>query len=622
MTDADGIVRIMGLDVGTPMTLDRFRDPETGAHLAPVRAYPGPVTGLPAGQTSPLFAVVDTGMDLTHPWIAATLVDSIDFTGQGEADRNGHGTWVTLQFLHLSPMPVGVLNVKALGDDGTGSVNALARGIRWATRRGATTINVSAGVYQASCRGDCPVCTAALAASDAGIYVAAAAGNDGADRTMCPAKAALTHPQSRVSSAGSLNKSGTSPAAYSGKATSYGPDVIVPAYLLPVSAAGDDPANWDPKHREASAFALLKAALWGALSGDTANGMKLLDEVITRCADDPAPGVRAFAAKALLNKGNVFLGQRQFAEEVAAYTGVIDQFGGEADDYIRDEVAGARARRAAARQREGDNAGALDDLTAIIDRDVPLTPDATLPDRTRWQQPAWAFLHRGKLLRGLGRQAASDADFAAARRWFSQAAEDGHTNAMTALGHMIMGNEPEEARPLFERAAAGGELDAMFNLGILLTRSEPATAKAWYEKAARAGHASAAYNLGVMVEQSDPARAWHWYEVAADHGHAVAMFNLAAMLMPLSPLVGRQWMEKAAAAGDAEAADWLRKTPARRATEADIDAEHQRLAAMRAVMASMGARGLVPRLATGRPAPVPAPRKRSWLPSFKRARGG
>ena len=539
MTTGDGVVRILGLDVGSPMTLDQLRDPETGAHLAPVRAYPGPVIGLPAGQTSPLVAVVDTGMDLTHPWIAATLVESIDFTGQGEADRNGHGTWVTLQFLHLHPMPVGVLNVKALEDDGTGSVNALARGIRWAARRGATTINVSAGVYQASCRGDCPVCTASLAASDAGINVFTAAGNEGPDRTVCPAKAALTHPQSRVRSSGSLNKTGTSPAVYSGKATSYGPDAIVPAFLLPVAAVDDDPANWDPKHRKASADALLKLAVSVTLGGDTANAMILFDEVITRCADDPAPGVRAFAAQALLNKGNVLLGQRRFTEEVAAYTGVIDRFGGEADDYIRDVVDGARGRRAAARQRDGDNAGALADLSAIIDRGLPLTPDATLPDRTRWQQPAWALLHRGELLRGLGRAAEADADFAAARRWFSQAAGDGHTNAMTALGHMIMRSEPEEARPLFERAAAGGELDAMCKLGLLLTRSEPATAMAWYEKAAEAGHARAAYNLAVMVVESDPARAWHWYEVAAGHGHAGAMFNLAAMLMPLSPLVGR-----------------------------------------------------------------------------------
>ena len=546
MTDADGVVRITGLDVGTLMTLDRLRDPETGAHLAPVRAYPGPVIGPPAGHTSPLFAVVDTGLDLTHPWIAATLAESIDFTGQGEADRNGHGTWVTLEFLHLSPMPVGVLNVKALKDDGTGSVNALARGIRWATQRGATVINVSAGVYQPSCRGDCQVCKAALTASEAGIHVFAAAGNEGADRTMCPAKAALTHPQSRVIAAGSLNKTGTSPAVYSGTATNYSLDAIVPAYLLPVSAADDDPANWDAKHREASAFALLKAAVIG---GDTVNAMKRFDEVIARYTDDPAPNVRAFAARALLNKGKAFFRQRRFAEEVAAYTTVIDRFGGEADDYIRDEVDGARGLRAAARQREGDNAGALADLTAIIDRDLPLTPDATLPNRTRWQTPAWALLHRGELLRGLGRPAEAEADFAAARRWFSQAAGDGHTNAMTALGHMIMRSEPEEARTLFERAAAGGELDAMFNLGLLLTGSEPATAMAWYEKAAGAGHARAAYNLGIMVVESDPARAWHWYEVAAGHGHAGAMFNLAAMLMPISPVVGRQWMEKAAAAG-------------------------------------------------------------------------
>jgi TPR repeat protein len=514
-------------------------------------------------------------------------------------------------------MPVGVLNVKALGDDGTGTPDALARGIRWATRRGATAINISAGVYQPSCRGDCPVCTAALAASDAGVYVAAAAGNEGADRTMCPAKAALTHPQSRVHAGGSLNRAGTAPAAYSGKASSYIPDARVPAYLLPVSAASDDPGDGGPKYREASAFALLKLAVVRTLNGDTANGIRLFDEVVARCADDPAPRVRAFAARALLNKGNAFQRQRRFAEEVAAYTAVIDRYGDETDDYIRDEVDSARARRAAARQRDGDNAGALADLTAIIDRNLPLTPDATEPDKERWNGPAWALLHRGTLLRTLGRQPEADADLVAARRWFSQAAGDGHTNAMTALGSMIMGDSPSEARALFEEAAAGGESDAMFNLGLLLAKSEPATAMEWYEKAAGFGNASAAFNLALMLVDTDPVAAQGWYETAAAGGHAGAMFNLAAMLMPTDPETGRQWMEKAAAAGDAGAADWLKS-----------DEEAQHLVAVRAAYAVASRFGTRPAvvLGPGAPAvpapPVPAPRKRSWLSSFKRVKGG
>jgi hypothetical protein len=195
-SDPSATVRILGL--GTPegaLTLDRLRDRDTGARLAPVRADDNAVMGLPEGQTAPLVAIVDTGLDLSHPWITRTLVDSVDLTGQGEEDRNGHGTWVALTGLAVYPMPIGLLNVKALGDDGTGTVDALARGIRWAARHGATYINVSAGVRQSWCRADCPLCRAALAAAAGGAEIGAAAGNAPGEPT-CPAKAGLLHPGS------------------------------------------------------------------------------------------------------------------------------------------------------------------------------------------------------------------------------------------------------------------------------------------------------------------------------------------------------------------------------------------------------------------------------------------
>lgn len=547
MPAADGVVRIMGLNVDNVLTLDRLRDPATGAYLAPVRPDGGPVTGLAQAQTAPLFAVVDTGLDPSHPWIAATLVESVDLTGQGEADRNGHGTWVALELLRFIPLPAGLLSVKALGDDGTGSLDALARGIQWAVLHGATGINVSAGVYQPSCQGDCLACRAALAASDAGITVSAAAGNE-AGITTCPAKAALTHPQSRVSATGSMNIDGTGLAPYSGQANHYYPDYIIFDYLLPVPPAGDDPATRGPKYRAAAADSLIRQAIGANISGSLPLALSNLDEVVSRYGDDADPEVRALAAMALVNKGSLLRQHRRFQEEVPCYTAVIDRYGTESDDRVRKEVSSARSRRASALERQGDAAGALADYTAII-RDVPLTPDMISPDRTLWKQPMWAFLNRGTLLRTLRRQQEAEADFASARRWFELAAKNGHTDAMTALGSMIQHNDPAQARRLFEKAAAGGEVDAMYDLGILLANSEPATARSWYEKAARLGKSSAAYNLALMLQDSAPAAAREWYRAAADSGHAGAMYGLAVMLNPTDPATAMSWCEKAAESG-------------------------------------------------------------------------
>jgi tetratricopeptide (TPR) repeat protein len=535
-------------------------------------------------------------VDLTHPWIAATLVDSVDLTGQGETDRNGHGTWVTLEFLRFCPLPVGLLNVKALGDNGTGSEDALARGIRWAARNGATVINVSAGVYQPLCQGDCLVCRAALAASDAGIGVSAAAGNE-AGITACPAKAAFTHPRSRVIAAGSANTGGTGLAAYSGQASYYYPDHVLLDYLLPVPPAADDPGARGPKYRAATADSLIRLAINLDIGGDLAAAVRNLDEVVARFGDDADPEVRANAARALVNKGAMLRRHRRLAEEIPCYTVVIDRYGTEADDRIRREVGSARSRRATALSVQGDSAGALADYTAIIG-DVSLTLDMIAPNKLLWKEPVWAFLHRGTLLRKLGRPQEADADFESARRWFELAARRGHTDAMTALGSMIEASDPTRAQSLYEKAAEGGELDAFYNLGVLLTNADPAAARSWYEKAARLGKASAAYNLAFLLQQSDPVAAREWCEVAARAGHAGAMHFLAVMLQPSDPGTAMSWLAKAAEAGmagamtdfgvllldaDPEAArTWLERA----AAAGDPDAS-KRLAAM--------------------------PRKRSWL---------
>ena len=99
-------------------------------------------------------AVVDTGVDADHPDLKGRVIPGYDFVDDDDnaADGNGHGTMVAgiiaattgngKGIASVAPQAK-VLPVRVLGDDGTGSSQDVARGIRYAVDRGAHVINLS-----------------------------------------------------------------------------------------------------------------------------------------------------------------------------------------------------------------------------------------------------------------------------------------------------------------------------------------------------------------------------------------------------------------------------------------------------------------------------------------------
>jgi len=139
-------------------------------------------------------AVVDTGLMLDHPWINRSIEKSIDFTGEGVEDLNGHGTMVALILLATAP-GVKIFNVKVMDSEGRGTEKDLIKGIEWAVQEGAQIINLSVGVYRKKwgiwdCKGDCKICRVAEKAARSGVLVVAAAGNE-PGKTYCPAKVGI-----------------------------------------------------------------------------------------------------------------------------------------------------------------------------------------------------------------------------------------------------------------------------------------------------------------------------------------------------------------------------------------------------------------------------------------------
>jgi serine protease len=140
-------------------------------------------------------AVVDTGVDATHPDLSHAVlpgVDLVDSTGDGRTDPNGHGTHVAgiiaaavngVGVEGLAPN-VSILPVRVLGRDGSGPDAVIAQGILWAVRNGAQVINLSLGGTDL----DPLLADAVDQAISAGVLVVAAAGNSGnSGDTMYPA---------------------------------------------------------------------------------------------------------------------------------------------------------------------------------------------------------------------------------------------------------------------------------------------------------------------------------------------------------------------------------------------------------------------------------------------------
>lgn len=99
-------------------------------------------------------AVLDTGIDASHPAFSGVAVTEEDFTGEGNGDRDGHGTHCagtifgrTIQGIRIgvAPKVKRALIGKVLGTKGAGS-EQIAKGIQWAVSNGANVISMSIGI--------------------------------------------------------------------------------------------------------------------------------------------------------------------------------------------------------------------------------------------------------------------------------------------------------------------------------------------------------------------------------------------------------------------------------------------------------------------------------------------
>ncbi len=131
----------------------------SSSHYGKVDQWGPPAVSAPAawgvtlGDRSIVIAIVDTGVDDTHPDLASKIVGEYSYVGSIK-DGFGHGTHVagiaaaaTNNVVGVAGMcpNCGILSVKVLNDQGSGYISDVAAGITYAASHGARVISLSLG---------------------------------------------------------------------------------------------------------------------------------------------------------------------------------------------------------------------------------------------------------------------------------------------------------------------------------------------------------------------------------------------------------------------------------------------------------------------------------------------
>lgn len=155
--------------------------PQIGANIAWSRGYDG--TGVSV-------AVLDSGIDPNHPDVAGRIVEQVDFSGnpQGPRDGHGHGTHVAATILGTGAASDGLRKGVAPGaqlrvgkicnDGGSCALDAIIAGMEWAAHSGSKVVNMSIG--GSATDGTDPMSQSLNQLSrDTGTLFVVAAGNNG-----------------------------------------------------------------------------------------------------------------------------------------------------------------------------------------------------------------------------------------------------------------------------------------------------------------------------------------------------------------------------------------------------------------------------------------------------------
>lgn len=135
---------------------------------------------------SAVVAVVDSGVDASHPFLAGRVLSGYDFEDNDSDpyDENGHGTHVSGTIVDCTPgLNVKILPVRVMDARGEGYSSVIGTGVAYAADTGADVINMSLGGGHSYYKDD-----NITYAINKGVSVVVSAGNDNRNtENYCPA---------------------------------------------------------------------------------------------------------------------------------------------------------------------------------------------------------------------------------------------------------------------------------------------------------------------------------------------------------------------------------------------------------------------------------------------------
>lgn len=240
---------------GDPDPLEAVEKIWLDAAFAPTLEQSTDQIGVPAARARGLdgtgvrVAILDTGVDASHPDLQGRVALARDFSGSGSTnDLFGHGTHVASIVGGTGAASEGsregvapaaeLLSGKVLNDAGFGLSSWIIEGMEWSVAEGADVVNMSLG--GAATDGTDPLSQAvdSLTASSGALFVVAAGNNGPTTRTVSSPGAA-----SSALTVGAVSKSDTL-ASFSSRGPRIGdfaikPDITAPGVGIAAARASD-----------------------------------------------------------------------------------------------------------------------------------------------------------------------------------------------------------------------------------------------------------------------------------------------------------------------------------------------------------------------------------------------
>ncbi len=243
-----------------------------------------------------LVAILDTGVAASSKFNTKITHINLVPPPADLSKQNGHGTAMASLIVGNDPLTpgvapaAGILDVRIANDSGQSNTYLLSEGIIAAVDAGANPISISMGGF-----GDDALLRRAIKyATDRGVVIVAAAGNNGMNQVASPAS------EPGVITVGAVDARGN-PMAFSNTGGQL--DIAAPGYMVNVASSGDEVISVSGT---SPATAIVSGVIAGVMTETSQTGAQSWNSIVTHANDSGPAGWDDATGFGMTNIGRVF----------------------------------------------------------------------------------------------------------------------------------------------------------------------------------------------------------------------------------------------------------------------------------------------------------------------------